>query len=96
MKKTKVLACVLTVAMAAGLFAGCSKTTTITTEKFTKACEKLKLEEFDLEDFYAKDSNELGSTRTKSFVEDMQVIPLYDNGKQSAPVYMGMKPDFLK
>jgi hypothetical protein len=53
-------------------------------------------EEFDLEDFYAKDSNELGSTRTKSFVEDMQVVPLYDNGKQSAPVYMGMKPDFLK
>ena len=59
MKKTKVLACVLTVAMAAGLFAGCSKTTTITTEKFVKACEKLKLEEFDLEDSASPDYDDL-------------------------------------
>jgi len=59
MKKTKVLACVLTAAMVAGLFAGCSKTTTITTEKFAKACEKLKLEEFDLEDSASPDYDDL-------------------------------------
>lgn len=59
MKKIKVLACVLTAAMVAGLFAGCSKTTTITTEKFAKACEKLKLEEFDLEDSDAPDYSDL-------------------------------------
>lgn len=59
MKKIKVLACVLTAAMVAGLFAGCSKTTTITTEKFAKACEKLKLEEFDLEDSASPDYDDL-------------------------------------
>lgn len=59
MKKTKVLACVLTVAMAAGLFAGCSKTTTISTDKFAKACEKLKLEEFELDDSTSPDYDDL-------------------------------------
>jgi len=51
MKKVKVIACVLSAAMLAGVFAGCSKTTKISTEKFAKACEKLKLEEID---FYEK------------------------------------------
>ena len=50
MKKVKAMACVLAVAMIAGIFAGCSKTTTISTDKFSKACEKLKLEEFDVDD----------------------------------------------
>ncbi len=50
MKKVKAIACILSVAMLAGIFAGCSKTTKITTDKFAKACEKLKLEEIDLYD----------------------------------------------
>ncbi|MBR3279100.1 MAG: hypothetical protein IKG01_09440 [Lachnospiraceae bacterium] len=50
MKKIKAMACVLAVAMLAGIFAGCSKTTKLTTDKFAKACEKLKLENFDLYD----------------------------------------------
>ena len=35
--------------MISGVLAGCSKTTTIGTDKFTKICEKLKLEEFELD-----------------------------------------------
>ena len=53
-------------------------------------------EEFVLEDFYAKDSDEFGSTTTKSFTDALPVAPIYDNGKQFAPKYMGDKPDFLK
>lgn len=53
-------------------------------------------EEFVLEDFYAKDSDEFGSTTTKAFIDAMPVAPMYDNGKQFAPKYMGAKPDFLK
>ena len=49
MKKIKAMACVLALAMVAGVLAGCSKTTTIGTDKFTKVCEKLKLEEFELD-----------------------------------------------
>ena len=74
MKKIKVLACVLTAAMVAGLFAGCSKTTTITTEKFAKACEKLKLEEFDLEDSASPDYDDLEdglyAVADEDYVED--------------------------
>ena len=43
MKKVKAMALVLAVAMISGVLAGCSKTTTIGTDKFTKVCEKLKL-----------------------------------------------------
>ena len=50
MKKVKAMALVLAVAMIAGVLAACSKTTTIGTDKFAKVCEKLKLEEYDLED----------------------------------------------
>lgn len=50
-------------------------------------------EEFTLENFYANDSDELGST-TKGAI--IPVEPMYDNGKQHAPVYMGDKPDFLR
>ena len=53
-------------------------------------------EEFVLEDFYAKDSDEFGSTTTKSMIDAMPVAPMYNNGKQFAPKYMGDKPDFLK
>lgn len=52
-------------------------------------------ETFDLESFYALDSNEFGST-TKAFGDVMPLETIYDNGKQYAPVYMGDKPDFLK
>ena len=47
MKRIKAIACVISVAMLAGIFAGCSKTTKITTEKFQSVCEKLDLEEFE-------------------------------------------------
>ena len=74
MKKVKVLACVLTTAMVAGLFAGCSKTTTITTAKFQSACEKLKLEEFDLEDSASPDYDDLEdgiyAVADEDYVED--------------------------
>ena len=52
-------------------------------------------ETFDLERFYALDSDEFGST-TKVFGGIMPLETIYDNGKQYAPVYMGDKPDFLK
>ena len=52
-------------------------------------------ETFDLESFYALDSDEFGST-TKAFGDIMPLETIYDNGKQYAPVYMGDKPDFLK
>ena len=50
MKKIKAIACILAVAMLAGIFAGCSKTTKISTDKFAKACERLKLTKFDVDD----------------------------------------------
>ena len=47
MRKTKIIAAVLSLTMLAGLFTGCSsKTTKITTDKFIKACEKLDLKEY--------------------------------------------------
>lgn len=51
-------------------------------------------EKFDLEDFIAKDVTTAGPT-TKGMDLDIS-LPLYDNGKQNAPVYMGDKPDFRK
>ncbi|MCR4704163.1 MAG: hypothetical protein K5665_10935 [Saccharofermentans sp.] len=48
MKRIKAVACVLAVVMLAGIFAGCSKTTKISTTKFVKACEKLKLDYYEL------------------------------------------------
>ena len=59
MKRIKVIACVLAATMLAGVFAGCSKTTKITTEKFVKACEKLDLEEFDLDGSGSPDQDDL-------------------------------------
>lgn len=52
-------------------------------------------EEFTLEKFYANDSDDFGPI-TKSGLDVMPVEPIYDNGKQFAPKYMGDKPDFLK
>ena len=49
MRKIKVAATVLAVSMLAGVFAGCSKTANISTEKFTKICEKMGLEEFEID-----------------------------------------------
>ena len=47
MRKTKIIAAVLSLTMLAGLFTGCSsKTTKITTDKFIKACEKLDLKDY--------------------------------------------------
>ena len=50
MKRIKAIAIVLAVSMLAGLFAGCGKTTKTTTDKFVKACSKMKLEELDAEE----------------------------------------------
>ena len=47
MKNTKIAASLLAVAMLAGVFAGCSKTSDITADKFVKACGKLDLEEYE-------------------------------------------------
>ena len=47
MKNTKIAASLLAVAMLAGVFAGCSKTSDITAEKFVKACGMLGLEEYE-------------------------------------------------
>lgn len=51
---------------------------------------------FDLDEFIAKDVTTAGPT-TKSAFEAMPIVePIYNNGKQHAPVYMGEKPDFKK
>ena len=78
MKNTKVLACVLSAAMIAGIFSGCSgsKVTNITTEQFTKACDKsLKLEEVDLDDIDRMDPDDLEDgiylTMDQDDIEDM-------------------------
>ena len=52
-------------------------------------------EEFTLEKFYANDSDDFGPI-TKSGLDVMPVEPIYDNGKQFTPKFMGDKPDFLK
>ena len=53
-------------------------------------------ETFDLEEFIAKDITTAGPT-TKSAFEAMPTVePIYNNGKQHAPIYMGEKPDFKK
>ena len=52
-------------------------------------------EQFDLEDFISKDVTTASPT-TKVGMDVMPVEPMYDNGKQHAPVYMGEKPDFRK
>ena len=72
MKRIKVIACVIAVSMLAGVFAGCSKTTKITTDTFIKACEKLKLEEFDIGDHFDYDDIEDGvfAYADEDFIED--------------------------
>lgn len=57
MKRIKAIAIVLAVSMLAGLFAGCGKTTKTTTDKFVKACSKMKLEELDAEEPEIEPSN---------------------------------------
>ena len=52
-------------------------------------------EEFTLEKFYANDSDAFGAT-TKSISDIHQIYPLFNNGRQHAPVYMGESPEFLK
>ena len=49
MKSLKIASAILAVSMLAGVIAGCSKTTNLTTQKFAKACEKMGLEEFDFD-----------------------------------------------
>lgn len=74
MKKIKAMACVLALAMVAGILAGCSKTTTISTGNFTKACEKLGLEEFELDGKDAPDIDDLEdgiyAYADEDFIED--------------------------
>ena len=50
MKIKKTTAALLALVMLAGIISGCSRTTKITTDKFTKACEKMKFEEFKFDD----------------------------------------------
>ena len=52
-------------------------------------------EEFDLEDFIAKDVTTAGPT-TKSGADIFPAESFANIGKQHAPVYMGDKPDFTK
>ena len=47
MKNTKIAASLLAVTMLLGLFAGCSKTSNISADRFVKACEKLDLKEYE-------------------------------------------------
>ena len=53
-------------------------------------------EKFDLEEFIAKDVTTAGPTTKSAFEAIPTVEPIYNNGKQHAPVYMGDKPDFRK
>lgn len=50
MNKIKITAVLLAVTMLAGVFSGCSKTSKTSESDFLKACEKLGLDEFDIED----------------------------------------------
>ena len=61
MRKIKAFSILLAVFMLANLFTGCAsgKTTKITTEKFAKACEKLGLDEFDLDGNHSPDIDDL-------------------------------------
>ena len=52
-------------------------------------------ETFDLDTFIEKDVTTASPT-TKSAIEVLPIEPIYHNGKQHAPVYMGEKPDFKK
>ena len=52
-------------------------------------------ETFDLDTFIEKDVTTAGPT-TKSAIEVLPIEPIYNNGKQHAPVYMGEKPNFRK
>ena len=83
MKRIKVLACVISVAMLGGLFAGCSKATTIDAEKFAKACEKLKLDETDVDASLDMDDYEEGCYTyiSEDDIEDYEyeVLSFLDN-----------------
>ncbi|MBR4609254.1 MAG: hypothetical protein IKR78_04360, partial [Dehalococcoidales bacterium] len=70
--KNKVIACVLAVAMLAGIFTGCSKTTKININSFEKACKKLKLEEIDADESPDEDEIEDGFYMIKDddYLED--------------------------
>ena len=61
MRRIKAVSILLSVVMLASLFTGCSsgKTTKITTEKFAKACEKLGLDEFELDGKSSPDIDDL-------------------------------------
>ena len=52
-------------------------------------------ETFDLDTFIEKDVTTASPT-TKSAIEVLPIEPIYNNGKQHAPVYMGEKPNFRK
>ena len=50
MNMRKTTAFLLVLVMLAGIISGCSKTTKISTDKFVKTCERLKLKEFEFDD----------------------------------------------
>lgn len=60
MKKTKIVACVLALAMLTGAFTGCfKKTSKVTAEDFESACGKLDLDEKDLDDIYSIEMDDI-------------------------------------
>ncbi len=60
MKKTKIAACVLALAMLTGAFTGCfKKTSKVTAEDFESACGKLDLDEKDLDDIYSIEEDDI-------------------------------------
>lgn len=60
MKKTKIVACVLALAMLTGAFTGCfKKTSKVTAEDFESACGKLDLDEKDLDDIHSIEMDDI-------------------------------------
>ena len=61
MRRVKAVSFLLAVVMLASIFTGCSsgRTTKITTDKFIKACDKLGLEEYELDGKHSPDMDDL-------------------------------------
>ena len=61
MRRVKAVSILLAVVMLASIFTGCSsgRTTKITTDKFIKACDKLGLEEYELDGKHSPDMDDL-------------------------------------
>ena len=95
MKKVKAMALVLAVAMISGVLAGCSKTTTIGTDKFTKVCEKLKLEEFEL-DGDSPDMDDLEDGIISRTIPSSSKISLSRSGSMTLSTLMTLSLSLLQ